>query len=329
MASADPSKCQLADGVQTCETSDRKTAVIICPGGGYAILAAGHEEAPTSPGFNDWGITRRLCSTGLRTIQSWLTNPSAPWDAQRGAATGARTCRGMGVDPGRIGIMGFSAGARPPWLPHNYRLSTIETFPFAGFFHLVYPVISFSDSLVHIGSRNNLLGKTPTGGWITAFSNERQVTEQTPLSGSCGRRWRVKVETPIITRPRAMSELHVYPHGGHGFGLYNKPHLITGLKAACNTGWWPAAGSEESVEGETWPPACKPLPTDGRDAGIRGRGAAGCAYFQTTPLHFERDQSLFHRHGSYGYPVVLAVKQDGHLPGFRLHDIAELPWTIR
>lgn len=215
--------------------SDRKTAVIICPGGGYAILAASHEGSDVARVFNDWGITAFVLKYRLPDDSIMVDKSIGPLqDAQRALQLVREHAAEWGVDPGRIGIMGFSAGGHlastasthfnTAYIDNPKNISLRPDFSI-----LVYPVISFADSLVHLGSRNNLLGKTPSAAQITAFSNERQVTEQTPpaflvhAADDGG----VKVENSLyyyqaLLRKKVMSELHVYPHGGHGFGLHNK-----------------------------------------------------------------------------------------------------------
>ena len=94
---------------------------------------------------------------------------------------------------------------------------------------LGYPVISFADSLAHMGSRDNMLGKNPTEEKKILYSNELQVTLQTPptfLVHAADDKT-VKVENSILffmalQKNRVASEIHIYQKGGHGFGLNNK-----------------------------------------------------------------------------------------------------------
>jgi len=93
---------------------------------------------------------------------------------------------------------------------------------------LIYPVISFNEEIGHIGSRDNLLGKDPDKKLVHLFSNEEQVTPRTPptflvhASDDDG----VNPENSIrfyqaLLRNKVPAELHLYEHGGHGFGLHN------------------------------------------------------------------------------------------------------------
>jgi acetyl esterase/lipase len=93
---------------------------------------------------------------------------------------------------------------------------------------LGYPVITFSDKYTHMGSRINLLGKTASSDSISYFSNELQVTSATPPAFlvHAGDDKAVPVENSIafykaLNQYGSLSELHIYPKGGHGFGLHN------------------------------------------------------------------------------------------------------------
>src|SRR5258705_6337193 len=97
------------------------------------------------------------------------------------------------------------------------------------FMILVYPVISFTDSLGHIGSRPNLIGKNPTWEKIKEYSNELQVTTQTPPSFliHAGDDDGVKVQNSLVfyealQKNKVPAEIHIYAKGGHGFGMNNK-----------------------------------------------------------------------------------------------------------
>lgn len=93
---------------------------------------------------------------------------------------------------------------------------------------LGYPVISFTDSIAHLGSRNNLLGKSPSPEKIREYSNELQVTAETPptflVHASDD-----KVVLPAnsirfyesLLKNGVAAELHIYEKGGHGFGMNN------------------------------------------------------------------------------------------------------------
>ena len=94
------------------------------------------------------------------------------------------------------------------------------------FMVLVYPVISMVDELTHGGSRKNLLGKNPSADQISLFSNELQVTANTPPTWltHTGDDTVVPVDNSIrfyqaLIKNKVPSEMHLYPKGNHGFVL--------------------------------------------------------------------------------------------------------------
>ncbi|MFA6598126.1 MAG: prolyl oligopeptidase family serine peptidase [Ignavibacteriaceae bacterium] len=93
---------------------------------------------------------------------------------------------------------------------------------------MIYPVITFSDSLTHLGSRNNLIGKNPPPDKIELYSNDKQVSEETPpafliSTADDG----VPAENSILyflacKKNKVPVEMHIYEKGGHGYGLKKK-----------------------------------------------------------------------------------------------------------
>jgi acetyl esterase/lipase len=135
------------------------------------------------------------------------------------------------IDPGKIGIMGFSAGghlastAGTHFSAVRKELSNENLRP--DFMLLIYPVISFDDSIGHIGSRDNLIGKNPDKKLQKLFSNEQQITTRTPPAFlvHASDDDAVNPENSIrfyqaLLKNKVPAELHLYEHGGHGFGLH-------------------------------------------------------------------------------------------------------------
>jgi acetyl esterase/lipase len=159
------------------------TAIVICPGGGYGRLVTGPEGHGIATWLNRHGITGVVLEYRLPAGRSQV--PLS--DAQRALRTVRAHAKAWGLDPTRIGIMGFSAG--------GHLASTAGTHFDAGqpdaqdpvqrvscrpdFLILVYPVITMGDK-GHAGSRTNLLGKMPAARLVELFSNEKQVTDKTP-----------------------------------------------------------------------------------------------------------------------------------------------------
>jgi len=213
--------------------NDKHAAIIICPGGGYARLAASHEGSDVAKVFNDWGITAFVLKYRLPDDTIMIDRSIGPLqDAQRAIQLLRENAANWNIDPNRIGIMGFSAGGHlastasthfnKPVIDNPNNVSLRPDFSI-----LLYPVISFTDSLAHMGSRANLIGRNTEK--VIEYSNELQVTSQTPPAFlvHAGDDKTVKVENSIryylaLQKNNVPAEMHIYPKGGHGFGMNNK-----------------------------------------------------------------------------------------------------------
>jgi len=213
--------------------NEKHAAIIICPGGGYARLAATHEGVDVAKVFNDWGITAFVLKYRLPDDTIMIDRSIGPLqDAQRAIQIVRENAAKWNIDPDKIGIMGFSAGGHlastasthfnKPVIENPNNISLRPDFSV-----LLYPVISFTDSLAHVGSRTNLIGKGTEK--IIEYSNELQVTAQTPPAFlvHAGDDKTVKVENSIryylsLLKNNVTAEMHIYPKGGHGFGMNNK-----------------------------------------------------------------------------------------------------------
>ncbi|MFT3936511.1 MAG: alpha/beta hydrolase [Chitinophagaceae bacterium] len=211
------------------------TAVIICPGGGYAILAASHEGTDVAKVFNEWGVTAFVLKYRLPDDSTMEHKENGPLqDAQRAFQLVRNNAKKYGVEKNKIGIMGFSAGghlASTAGTHFNHPVSKDleHTNLRPDFMILLYPVISLTDSLAHMGSRTNLIGKTPTQEKINYYSNELQVTKETPPTFLVHAKddGGVKVQNSIafydaLQKNGVPSEIHLFEKGGHGFGMNNK-----------------------------------------------------------------------------------------------------------
>ncbi|HTL67645.1 MAG TPA: alpha/beta hydrolase [Lacunisphaera sp.] len=218
-------------------------AVVVCPGGGYGGLAYDWEGSDFAGWLNSHGIaavvlTYRLPVDGDVAHQKWLV---PLLDAQRAIRLTRAHAAEWGINPAKVGIMGFSAG--------GHLASTAGTRFDAGdanaadpvdrlssrpdFLILVYPVISMQKGVTHGGSRNNLLGENPPDELVTRYSNELQVTDQTPPTFlvHAGDDPAVPVQNTLLfydalLKHKVPAELHIYPHGGHGFSFgFEHGHL--------------------------------------------------------------------------------------------------------
>src|SRR6185312_4593876 len=162
------------------------TAVVICPGGGYLHLAYTHEGTDVAKLFNDWGIAAFVLKYRLPNDETMVDKSIGPLqDAQRAIQVVRERASEWGINPDRVGIIGFSAGghlASTAGTHFNHAVidnpRKISLRP--DFMILLYPVISFVDSIAHRGSRDNLIGLHPAQALVMKFSNEYQVTPETP-----------------------------------------------------------------------------------------------------------------------------------------------------
>lgn len=210
------------------------TAVVICPGGGYSILAASHEGSDVAKLFASWGITAFVLKYRLPDDAIMQHKTIGPLqDAQRAFQLVRQRASEWGINPSSVGIMGFSAGghlaatASTQFSKPVIEASAASVRP--DFSILIYPVISLSDSLMHRGSRDNLLGNDTSDTRVILYSADRQVGTETPPAFlvHAGDDKAVPVGNSIayyqaLVRNKVMAEMHVYQQGGHGFGLNNK-----------------------------------------------------------------------------------------------------------
>lgn len=211
-------------------------AVIICPGGGYVILAIDKEGTRVAEEFNKWGVTAFVLKYRLPDDTINTDRSLAPLqDAQQAIRLIRNNAKEYGVDKNKIGIMGFSAGGHLASTAATHfdikadAVNTDTTSVRPDFAILIYPVITFDSTFGHKGSRNNLVGANASKEKIDLYSNELQVTANTPPTFliHAGDDATVPVENSIrfyqaCIKNKVPAEMHVYPKGGHGFGMYNR-----------------------------------------------------------------------------------------------------------
>ncbi|MFV0265903.1 MAG: alpha/beta hydrolase [Draconibacterium sp.] len=163
-----------------------KTAVVICPGGGYHAVCASYEGYKIAKEMNKKGVAAFVLKYRLPNDNTCENKSIAPLqDAQQAIKIVRDNAEKWGIDPNQIGILGFSAGGHlAATAGTHFSKSYIEnekgTSLRPDFMVLVYPVISMQPELTHGGSRDNLLGKKASTELLELFSNEKQVTENTP-----------------------------------------------------------------------------------------------------------------------------------------------------
>ncbi len=235
-----------------------RAAVIVCPGGGYA-RRADHEGEPIARWLNQLGISAFV----LRYRVAPYDYPAALRDAQRAIRYVRHEAKTLGLDPQKIGILGFSAGghltasagtlfdlgqaeANDPIERESSRPDLMV---------LCYPVITMIEEFAHEGSRLNLLGENPDESLTELMSCERQVTAQTPPAFL----WHT-AEDPVsvdnslmfaaaLSRSKVPFDLHVFEKGKHGLGLAEEDEHVGMWKEICavwlkRNGFFPETGSD-------------------------------------------------------------------------------------
>lgn len=210
------------------------TSVIICPGGGYSILAISHEGYQIAEEFNKVGITAFVLKYRLPSDVIMVDKTTGPLqDAQQAMKMVRENAEKWKLNPNKIGIMGFSAGGHlastlsthftKPLIDNADSTSLRPDFSILG-----YPVITMG-AFTHKGSKSNLLGTNPTEAQVKEYSNELQVEKNTPTTFLF-----LANDDKAVTSENSSSymlalkncgvpvEAHFYKSGGHGFGLHNK-----------------------------------------------------------------------------------------------------------
>ena len=210
------------------------TAVVICPGGGYEHLAIGHEGTEIAAAFNKIGVTAFVLKYRLPTDETMVDKTIGPLqDAQRAIQMVRENAAKWNIDPNKVGIIGFSAGGHlaSTAITHFDKVvisnkNNINLRPDFGM--LIYPVISMGPK-THTGSKEHLIGKNASQELMDLYSNEKQVTANTPPTFLVAAEDDnvVPVENSLmfyhaLLDNKVKAEMHIYQAGGHGFGLHNK-----------------------------------------------------------------------------------------------------------
>jgi acetyl esterase/lipase len=208
------------------------TAVIICPGGGYGVLAFDHEGFAIARWLNENGIAGIILKYRLPSDLIMKDKSVGPLqDAQEAIRIIRRNREHWRINPQKIGVIGFSAGGHlASTISTHYAEKVYDvsdtTSARPDFSLLIYPVITFDASFTHMGSRNNLIGKNPSPDAISHFSNELQINAKTPpafiVHSSDDKTVPVKnslVYYEGLVKYNIPAEMHIFQKGGHGYGL--------------------------------------------------------------------------------------------------------------
>lgn len=222
--------------------SGAKAACVVCPGGGYGMLAP-HEGRPVAEWFETKGVRGFVLKYRLGPRYH---HPVMLGDAERAIRYVRAHASEIGVDPARVGVLGFSAG--------GHLASTVSTHNGPGdpnasdpvekqsshpdWAVLIYPVVTLLSPYAHVGSRENLLGKNPDPKLVESLSNETAVSLDTPPTFIChgADDEAVPIQNSLqyakaLADHRIPFELYSPQHGPHGFGMGQpgSPQDWTGL----------------------------------------------------------------------------------------------------
>ncbi|KAB7729934.1 alpha/beta hydrolase fold domain-containing protein [Rudanella paleaurantiibacter] len=225
-------------------------AVIVIAGGGYGVVVYKGEGINTAKALAEQGVAAFVLKYRLPGDAIMTDKKIGPLqDAQQAIKLVRENAAKWGVDATKIGIMGFSAGGHlastaathfeKAYIDNPTNISLRPDFQI-----LVYPVISMQDSLTHQGSRDNLLGKSPSRPDVELFSNDLQVRANTPpayLTHAADDKL-VDVDNSIVyfeklRRLKVPVEMHIYPKGDHGF-IFRHPGWMEPLFAWMKANNW-------------------------------------------------------------------------------------------
>jgi acetyl esterase/lipase len=211
--------------------SDSGTAVIVAPGGSYHMLASNHEGRQVANWLNAMGVSAFVLKYRLGPRYH---HPIELGDAQRAIRLVRSRAAEFGIQPDRIGVMGFSAGGHLASTAgthfDNGNPRAADPIDRAGsrpdFLILGYPVISLKEPYAHQESARMLLGENPDPALREQLSNELQVTPQTPPTFL----FTTSTDTLVLPENSVLfylalhkagvpAELHVFEKAPHGVGL--------------------------------------------------------------------------------------------------------------
>ena len=192
-------------------------AVVCLPGGGYSHLALDHEGYDWAPYFNDLGFAFVVLK--YRMPHEVTDVPIS--DAKEALRIVRENAKEWGIDPKKVGIMGSSAG--------GHLATTVATHSLPGtepnFQILFYPVVTMDVNYTHKWTRQYLIGEKPAKETVDLYSNDKQVTSNTPRAILLLSDDDKVVPSPnsvnyylALRRHNVPATMHIYPSGGHGWG---------------------------------------------------------------------------------------------------------------
>lgn len=212
------------------KATDTGAAVVVCPGGGYGILAWDLEGTEICEWLNSIGVTGVLLKYRVPVRKDRPRGEPPLQDAQRALRLVRASAKDWGIDPGRVGIMGFSAGGHlSAAASTNFDKPTYEAVDDADrlsarpdFAMLIYPAYLVADEKAE----------------APAISPELTITKDTPptiliMTGDDRFTTSALFYYRALQAARVPAELHIYPTGGHGYGLRPSEHTVSTWPKRC------------------------------------------------------------------------------------------------
>lgn len=208
-------------------------AVVICPGGGYWIEAMDHEGYDIAK----WLKSKGIAGIVLKYRLPYGNNEVPSSDARQALRIIRKHAQDWGINPDKIGIAGSSAGGHlastvGTRFDYGNKESSIPVEQMScrpDFMLLLYPVISFKEDIGHMGSRKNLIGEGNDWNLAKQYSNELNVTAETPptflilADDDTSVVPQNSVEFYLaLKKNKVPAEMHIFQKGGHGFGITKK-----------------------------------------------------------------------------------------------------------
>ena len=273
-----------------------RTAVIVCPGGGYVRLAINKEGSDVTRWMNELGVAAFV----LKYRTAPHGHPAPLRDVLRAVRWVRANAKRLGIDPNRVGLFGSSAGGHlaasagalfdapegrvaAPGNPEatgktgesksGAALDKISARP--DFLILTYPVVTMTHPFAHAGSRKALLGEHPSAADIERMSIERHVTRAMPptflVHTTEDKSVPIENSLMLYQALRAADvpvEMHLYEKGPHGFGMAKGLGPTSEWPKRCEEwmrshGWLPT----ESAAAPAVPAALAPTPKTGSSEG--------------------------------------------------------------
>lgn len=216
------------------------TAVIICPGGSYHHLGLYNEGYCSAKWFSENGIT--AFTLKYRTNESLYNHPAMLEDIQRAIQIVRENAEEWGINPNKLGVIGYSAGGHLVTMAGEFGTTKNELTKLGietavslrpDFVMPIYPVVSMQDDIAHRWSRKSLLGKHPTQAQKDEFSMEMNIPDNMPPTYIV-----VAKDDPVVLYENSLRlydalntnniencELHLYEWGKHGFGMVDGPFM--------------------------------------------------------------------------------------------------------